>query len=41
MALQKYTIVIIEDDPLVNATVKGILASKYARVFGYTDCERT
>ncbi|MBK9247324.1 MAG: sigma-54-dependent Fis family transcriptional regulator [Ignavibacteria bacterium] len=37
MALQKYSIVIIEDDPLVNATVRDILASKYARVHGYTD----
>ncbi len=37
MALQKYSIVIIEDDPLVNATVRDILAYKYARVHGYTD----
>lgn len=37
MSLQKYTIVVIEDDPLVNATVKGILSSKYAKVFGYTE----
>jgi two-component system response regulator AtoC len=37
MALQKYSIVIIEDDPLVNTTVRDILASKYVRVHGYTD----
>jgi DNA-binding NtrC family response regulator len=35
MELQNYTIVIIEDDPLVNKTVKDILTSKYNRVFAY------
>lgn len=37
MALQNYTIAIIEDDPLVNSTVKGILATKYSKVISYTD----
>ncbi len=37
MALQNYTITVIEDDPLVNSTVKGILQSKYSNVFTYTD----
>lgn len=35
MELQNYTIVIIEDDPLVNKTVKDILSSKYNRVYSY------
>ncbi len=35
MELQNYTIVVIEDDPLVNKTVKDILTSKYNRVFSY------
>lgn len=35
MELQNYTIVVIEDDPLVNKTVKDILTSKYNRVFAY------
>ncbi len=37
MALKKYTIVVIEDDPLVNATVKSVLSETYSRVFTYTD----
>lgn len=37
MALRKYTIVVIEDDPLVNATVKSVLSETYSRVFTYTD----
>jgi DNA-binding NtrC family response regulator len=37
MALQKYSIVVIEDDPLVNSTVKGILALKYETVNSYID----
>lgn len=37
MAKQNYTIVVIEDDPLVNRTVEGILADKYNRVITYTD----
>ncbi len=40
MALQNYTIVIIEDDPLVNSTVKGILATKYNKVISYTDAHQ-
>lgn len=35
MELQNYTIVIIEDDPLVNKTVKDVLSSKYNRVYSY------
>ncbi|MFA5511798.1 MAG: sigma-54 dependent transcriptional regulator [Candidatus Kapaibacterium sp.] len=37
MSKQNYTIVVIEDDPLVNSTIKGILSSKYSRVETYTD----
>lgn len=37
MSKHNYTIVIIEDDPLVNATVKEILSAKYTRVFAYKD----
>lgn len=37
MSKQNYTIVVIEDDPLVNSTVKGILSSKYNKVATYTD----
>lgn len=37
MSKQNYTIVVIEDDPLVNTTVKGILSSKYTKVATYTD----
>ena len=40
MALQNYTIIVIEDDPLVNSTVKEIMASKYNRVFTYLDAEQ-
>jgi two-component system response regulator AtoC len=35
MALQNYTILIIEDDPLVNKTIKDALTTKYTRVFSY------
>lgn len=37
MSKHNYTVVIIEDDPLVNATVKEILSAKYNRVFAYKD----
>lgn len=37
MALQRYTIVILEDDPLVNETVKAVLSEKYDTVYSYTD----
>ncbi len=40
MGKQNYTIVVIEDDPLVNRTVEGILADKYNRVITYTDPQR-
>lgn len=40
MALQNYTLVVIEDDPLVNSTVKEILSSKYNRVITYTDAQQ-
>jgi len=40
MAKQNYTIVVIEDDPLVNSTVKGILATKYTRVESFLDAEQ-
>ncbi len=34
-----YSIVVIEDDPLINQTVKGILNSKYERVETFTDAK--
>ncbi|MBX3044813.1 MAG: sigma-54-dependent Fis family transcriptional regulator [Candidatus Kapabacteria bacterium] len=32
--------VVIEDDPLVNSTIKGILSSKYSRVETFTDANK-
>ena len=40
MLKQNYTIVVIEDDPLVNSTIKDLLASKYSRVEIYTDANK-
>lgn len=40
MAKQNYTIVVIEDDPLVNSTVEGILSDKYTRVSTFTDAQQ-
>ena len=40
MAKQNYTVVVIEDDPLVNTTVKDILSDKYTRVLTYTNAEQ-
>lgn len=40
MAKRNYTIAVIEDDPLVNQTVNDIMASKFSRVFSYTDAEK-
>ncbi|MGE5478793.1 MAG: sigma-54-dependent transcriptional regulator [Chloroflexota bacterium] len=40
MSKQNYTIVVIEDDPLVNATVRSILSSKYTRVETFTDAQQ-
>ncbi len=40
MTLQNYTILVIEDDPLVNSTIKDILASKYNRVMTYIDANQ-
>ncbi len=40
MAKQNYTIVVIEDDPLVNSTLGDILSSKYSRVETYTDPQK-
>jgi DNA-binding NtrC family response regulator len=37
LSKQNYTIVVIEDDPLVNKTIKSILSSKYSRVETFTD----
>jgi len=37
---QNYTIVVIEDDPLVNSTIKDILSSKYSRVETFTDANK-
>lgn len=35
MALQNYTVLIVEDDPLVNKAIKDALTAKYSRVFAY------
>ncbi|GAB1370304.1 sigma-54 dependent transcriptional regulator [Candidatus Kapaibacterium sp.] len=40
MSKQNYTVVVIEDDPLVNSTIKGILSSKYSRVETFTDANK-
>ncbi len=40
MPKQNYTIVVIEDDPLVNNIVKDILSSKYSRVETFTDSNK-
>lgn len=40
MSKQNYTIVVIEDDPLVNSTIKGILFSKYTRVETFSDVNK-
>ncbi len=40
MAKQNYTIVVIEDDPLVNSTLADILSSKFSRVETYTDPQK-
>lgn len=37
---QNYSIVVIEDDPLVNSTVKDILSSKYNKVTTFTDAQK-
>ncbi|MDT3738151.1 MAG: sigma-54 dependent transcriptional regulator [Candidatus Kapabacteria bacterium] len=40
MSKQNYTIVVIEDDPLVNSAIKGILFSKYTRVETFSDVNK-
>jgi len=40
VAKQNYSIVVIEDDPLVNNIVKDILSNKYSRVETFTDANR-
>jgi DNA-binding NtrC family response regulator len=40
MALQNYTIIIIEDDPLVNSTIKNIMQAKYANVHSFLDSQQ-
>ncbi|MCX6154995.1 MAG: sigma-54 dependent transcriptional regulator [Candidatus Kapabacteria bacterium] len=37
MAKQNYTIMVVDDDPLVCSTVRDILREKYTRVFSFTD----
>jgi len=34
-----YSIIVIEDDPLINQTVKSILSSKYERVETFIDAK--
>lgn len=40
MAKKNYTIVVIEDDPLVNETVNEIMSSKYSRVYTFEDAQK-
>ncbi|MDC1067925.1 sigma-54 dependent transcriptional regulator [Candidatus Kapabacteria bacterium] len=40
MAKKNYTIVVIEDDPLVNETVNEIMSTKYSRVYKYEDAQK-
>jgi len=40
MALLNYTVIVIEDDPLVNSTVKNVLSTKYNRVYAYLDADQ-
>lgn len=39
MAKKNYTIVVIEDDPLVNQTVNEIMSSKYSRIYKYENAQ--
>lgn len=39
MQKQNHTIVVIEDDPLVNSTIREIMSSKYSRVETFTNAE--
>ncbi len=39
MAKQPYVIVVLEDDPLVNTTVKSVLEETYSDVYVYTDAK--
>ena len=40
MSLQNYTIVVIENDPLLNSTVKDILSKKYKQVFTFIEAQQ-
>ncbi|MCK5742928.1 MAG: sigma-54-dependent Fis family transcriptional regulator, partial [Chlorobi bacterium] len=40
MSLQNYSIVVIENDPLLNSTVKEILSEKYKEVLTFTDAQQ-
>lgn len=40
MSKHNYSIVVIEDDPLVNSTVREILAAKYTKVTTFTDAQQ-
>jgi two-component system, NtrC family, response regulator AtoC len=40
MALQNYTIVVIEDDTLVNLTIKNILETKFTNVHAFLDGQK-
>jgi DNA-binding NtrC family response regulator len=40
MAKKNYTVVVIEDDPLVNETVNEIMSSKYSRVYTFEDAQK-
>ncbi|MBM2817011.1 MAG: Response regulator [Ignavibacteria bacterium] len=40
MPKQNYSIVVIEDDPLVNSTVKDILSEKYSKVISFLEAPK-
>lgn len=40
MAKSKYSILIIDDDPLVNSTIASILSDQYEHISSYTDCQK-
>ncbi len=40
MAKQRYSIVIIDDDPLVNSTISGVLSTVYSSIISFTDAHQ-
>jgi DNA-binding NtrC family response regulator len=40
MAKQRYSIFIIDDDPLVNSTISGVLSTVYSSIISFTNAEK-